>query len=212
MRWGSMALAGLLCCTSPASAIVLNAESTANNGGSAGWAIFFNVSSVAGQPLAVTEMTTASTAIAGGAFSVEVFTRTGTALGGPVGSGPGSSIAGWTSLGTAPATQGGTSSGISLPIDIPDISVPTSGTVGVAVLFFAAGPRYLGTGAPPYSNFADANLSLVTGDGRSAPFTTGGSWFASRALTGSLTYNVVPEPASFGVLALCGALALRRRR
>src|SRR5262245_38082227 len=88
-----------------ASADTLVANGTANNGGSPAWAIFFDVSANSA-PLTITEMTTASTAAAGGAFTVEVLTRTGTALGGPVGSGPGSSPAGWTSLGTANATQG----------------------------------------------------------------------------------------------------------
>jgi hypothetical protein len=36
--------------------------------------------------------------------------------------------------------------------------------------------------------FADANLTLTTGDSRSAPFTTGGTWFQSRGLHGEVTY------------------------
>src|SRR5205085_3714215 len=51
-----------------------------NNGGSSGWAIFFDLNALSG-PVTVTEMTTASTAAASAAFTVEVFTR--------VGSGPG---------------------------------------------------------------------------------------------------------------------------
>jgi hypothetical protein len=215
MRWVSRSCIALALCaayTSTTQAAILNAESTSNNGGSPGWAIFFDVSASGGQALTITDMTTASTAAAGGAFTVEVFTRTGTALGGPVTTGPGSSLAGWTSLGTAPATQGPALNGISQTINIPDIAVPASGTVGVAVLFTGAGPRYLGTGTPPYSNFDDGALHLTTGDGRSQPFTTGGSWFASRALTGSLTYTAVPEPASIAMLASVACLAIRRRR
>src|SRR5262245_59766185 len=120
--------------------------------------MFFDVNSVAGNALMITEMTTASTAAAGANYTVEVFTRVGTALGGPVGSGPGSSPAGWTSLGTALATQGPVGSGVSLPINIPDIPVGPSGITGVAVLFTGAGPRYFGTGAPPYSNYFDSDL------------------------------------------------------
>jgi hypothetical protein len=159
----------------------------ANNGGSAGWALFFDFQATAGD-VTVTELTTASSATANSAFSVEVFVRSGSALGGPVGSGPGSSPLGWTSLGTAPATQGPVSSAISLPIDIPDVLVMNGQTVGVALQFTTAGPRYFGTGTPPYSVFSDANLTLTTGDSRSAPFTTGGSFFSSRALVGSVTY------------------------
>jgi hypothetical protein len=180
----------------------------ANNGGSAGWAMFMDLEALSGN-LTVTELTTANTGAAGAGFSVEVFTRTGTALGGPVGMGPGSSPAGWTSLGVAAATQGATPSGVSLPIDIPDIALTQGQVTGVALQFSGVGPRYFGTGTPPYSVFSDANLMLTTGDGRSAPFTTGGSFFTSRALVGEITY--IPEPASLTLIGL-GVLALARRR
>lgn len=181
----------------------------ANNGGSPGWAIFFDLMATSGD-LLVTHLTTASTATAGAGFTVEVFTRSGTALGGPVGSGPGSSPAGWNSLGVANATQGGTSSGISLDIDIPDIALTSGQVTGVALLFTGAGPRYFGTGTPPYSVYSDANLMLTTGDARSAPFTTGGSFFSSRALVGSVTY--IPTPGAVTLLGLAGLAAARRRR
>ena len=160
-----------------------------NNGGSAGWAEFFDL--IAGtRDISVTQMKTGSTATASSSFSVEVFTRSGTALGGPVGSGPGSSSAGWTSLGTVPVVQGATSSGISLVFTIPTILVPAGDTVGVAVKFSVVGPRYFGTGSPPLSTYSDTNITLITGEGRSAPFTPTGSWFSSRALTGEVRYVV----------------------
>jgi hypothetical protein len=178
------------------SQIILNAHAgPANNGLSSGnAAMFFDVT--ASTPgVTITEMTTAATAAAGAAFTVEVFVFNGSGLGGPVGSGPGSSPTGWTSLGTAPATQGATTNGISLPIDIPDIVLTQGQVTGVAIRWVSTGgPRYLGTGAPPLSVFSDANLSLTTGDARSAPFTTGGSWFSSRALVGSLTYTAGSGP------------------
>lgn len=193
LRWGAFlfALAVMLGAASPGAAQTLNTHpGPANNGGSPGWAIFFDVTSTG--PISVTQMTTASTAAANAAFTVEVFTRVGTALGGPVGSGPGSSPAGWTSLGTAPATQGPVASGVSLPIDIPDIALVGGQLTGVAILFTGAGPRYFGTGTPPYGTYSDANLTLVTGDARSVPFTTGGTFFTSRELVGSVTYVPVP--------------------
>lgn len=160
-----------------------------NNGGSAGWAIFFDL--IAGsRNIDVTHMRTGSTAAAAASYSVEVFTRAGTALGGPVGSGPGSSTAGWTLLDTVPVVQGPTASGISEVFALPTIAVGAGDTVGVALRFIGAGPRYFGTGTPPYSVYADTNLTLVTGDGRSTPFTTTGTWFASRALTGEIHYSV----------------------
>jgi hypothetical protein len=171
--------------------------------------MFFDLEGLNGN-YSVTHLTTANTGAAGAAFSVEVFVRSGTALGGPVGTGPGSSTAGWTSLGTAPATQGPVGSGVSLPIDIPDISVMQGQITGVALQFATVGPRYFGTGTPPLSVFQDGNLQLTTGDSRSVPFTTGGTFFTSRALVGELTY--VPEPSSLVLLAMAGFATMLRRR
>jgi hypothetical protein len=159
-----------------------------NNGLGTGGAIFFDLTALS-TDLVVTEMTTGSTAGAGGTFTVEVFTRAGTALGGPVGSGPGSSSVGWTSLGTAAATQGGTANGVSLPINIPDIGLEAGQLTGVAVRFTGAGPRYRGTVAAPYGTYSDANLSVQTGEARSAPFTPTGLFFSPRELVGSLIYE-----------------------
>ncbi|HLT24157.1 MAG TPA: hypothetical protein VK004_03460, partial [Ignavibacteria bacterium] len=175
--------------------VTILAHPTANNGGSPAWAFFMDL--IAGPDnITVTQMSTASTAGAGATFSVEIFTRTGTALGGPVGSGPGSSPAGWTLLDTVPVTQGPVASGTSLVFSIPPISISAGDTVGVAVRFIGAGPRYFGTGTPPYSVFSDTTLTLVTGDGRSVPFTPTGSFFTSRALTGEIRYVVDAPPPS----------------
>ena len=186
----------------------LNANATANNGGSAGWAAYFDVT--ASQALAITGLTTASTAAAGASFSVEVLTHAGSALGA---TGANGSPAGWTSLGTATATQGAAGSGISLLIDIPDILLAAGQTTGIALVFGGAGPRYFGSGTAPLQTFADSFLTLVTGDARSVPFSTGGSYFSSRGLTGSLVYAPVPEPATWAMAAMgIAGLALRLRR
>ena len=179
-----------------------------NNGGSAGWAMFLDL--IAGsQRVTITDMTTASTAAAAAGYTVEFLTRSGTSLGGPVGSGPGSSLAGWTSRGTVPVVQGPVVNGVSELFATPNFSVNPHETVGVAIRFNGVGPRYFGTGTPPYSIYSDANLTLVTGDGRSTPFTTTGSWFASRALVGEIHYTTTPvgvnelgqeTPATFALL------------
>lgn len=191
---------------------VLNANpGAANNGGSVNWAMFFDLTGGA-LPVNITHMTTASNATAGSALAFEVWVRDGSGLGGPVAAGPGSSPAGWNLLGVANGTQGPVSSGVSELINIPDIFVGAGQTVGVALRFTVAGPRYFGTGTPPYGVYSDGNLMLTTGDVRSAPFTTGGSFFASRELVGSLTYTVIPAPGSAALLALGGLVAMRRRR
>lgn len=208
----SLSVVATLALAGAAQAVVLNANpGPANNGlSTAGSGLLFDLSTTSN--LLVTHMTTASSAAANAAFTFEVFTRTGTALGGPVGSGPGSSPAGWTSLGIANATQGATGSGISLLIDIPDITLGP-GVTGVALRWLTGGgPRYFGTGTPPLENYTDGTLSLLTGDARSAVFTTGGTWFSSRALVGSLTYEVIPAPGAAGLFAVAGLAAARRRR
>jgi len=156
----------------------------ANNGGSANWGMFLNLIAAPTYQVTISAMTTASTAAASASFSVEFFVRQGNALGGPVGSGPGSSPAGWTSLGSVPVTQGAVSSGVSLLFATPVITINPGDTAGVAMVFTGAGPRYFGTGTPPLEVYTNTGLTLVTGDGRSAPFTPTGSWFSSRALVG----------------------------
>ena len=195
-----------------ASAATLNANpGPANNGLSSGNpGLLFDLSATTN--LMVTHLQTAASAAAGGAFSFEVYTRVGSALGGPVGAGPGSSLSGWTLVGIANGTQGATSGGVSLQIDIPDINVIAGQTTGVALRWISGGgPRYFGTGSPPLENYSDGTLTLITGDARSAVFTTGGTWFSSRALVGSLTYEI-PTPGAASLLAIAGLTGIRRRR
>ncbi len=197
----------------PLSAEILQANPTTNNGGSSGWGIFFDLSATSG-PLTITGMTTASSASAGATFSIEIFTRMGSGLGGPVNMGPGSSPAGWTDLGSASVTQGATSGGISMEIDLPDFNIAMGQIMGIAIVFSGAGPSYFGTGTPPIQHFSDGMLTLDTGDSRTMPFTPGGSFFSSRGLTGSITYQAVPEPSTFALFGIAGLglAAFSRRR
>jgi len=174
-----------------------------NNSGSPGSAIFFDLEANTG--IVVTGLTTAANALPGATFSVRISTRAGTALGGPVSAGPGSSSAGWTVLGTVPATQG--SGQISLPITLPELPIAAGQVLGVAVEFLSAGPRYFGTGAVPLETYSNANLTLRTGDSRSAPFTTTGDFFSSRALVGSIQYRLADPilPANPGPSDNAGA-------
>lgn len=179
--------------------VLLANPGPSNNGGSAGWAMFLNLIAAPTHQVTISAMTTASAAAANASFNIEFFVRQGNALGGPVGSGPGSSPVGWTSLGIVPVTQGPTASGVSLLFATPVITINPGDTAGVAMVFTGAGPRYFGTGTPPYEIYSNTGLTLVTGDVRSAPFTPSGSFFTSRALVGEVHYDaVVPvELASF---------------
>jgi len=166
----------------------LVANTSNNNGLTSGMpGLFFDFTAGAND-LTVTELSTASNRAPGETFDIEVWTFAGSGLGGPVSSGPGSSPTGWTSLGVATATQGLVQNGTSLPIDIPDIVVPAGQTVGVALVYLGGGSRYFGQGSTPPQVFSDANLTLTTGNSRSQPFTTSGSFFESRGLHGEVTY------------------------
>ncbi len=171
----------------PALATLLNLNpGPSNNGGSANWAIFLNVEAI-GPAIRVTELTTASNAAANAAFSIEVYIRTGTGLGGTLTGGPGGSANGWTLLGTAPATQGPVANAVSLPIDIPDIIVPAGGVVGVALKFLNVGPRFKDC-VGGYETYQDGMAKVVTGDVRTVPFTGTGLLLTQRCLVGSITY------------------------
>jgi len=184
---------------------ILIANTSSNNGGSPDWAMFFDLIAGPGGVI-ITGMTTASQATANITFSIEFFTRSGTGLGGP-----GGSSAGWTSLGVVPVTQGPIDAGISLLFPTPVISINPGDTVGVAMLFTVWGPRYFGTGTPPFQVFADTNLTLITGEARTAPFTGGGSIFSSRGLVGEIHYDepVPVELFSFTASVLQNVVELR---
>lgn len=167
---------------------VLNASAgPSDNGNSAGGALLFDLEASTG--VVITGFSTASSAPPGATYQVTVRTRPGTALGGPVTTGPGSSPNGWSNLGSFTVTQG--SGEVSLPIALPSIAIGAGQTLGVAVVFPPGSTaRYLGLGTPPIQTFTDGSLTLRSGDARSAPFTTGGDFFSSRTLVGSIEYRL----------------------
>lgn len=174
-----------------------------NNSGSIGSGMFFNLQSASGA--VVNGMTIASVALPGEGFQIEVYTRAGTALGNVVGSGPATSTAGWTLRGTVSARQG--PGEVSLPIALPDLAVVPGQTLGVGLRFLGVGPRYFGIGTAPQESYTSPGLSLITGQAMSAPFTTGGNVFGSRALVGSLSWRLPGErlPAAPGPSTNAGA-------
>lgn len=166
---------------------VLNASAGPSDNGLVGGALLFDLDASTG--VVITGFSTASSAPPGATYQVTVHTRPGTALGGPVSTGPGSSPDGWRNLGSFTVTQG--SGEVSLPIALPSIAIGAGQTLGVAVVFPAGlSVRYLGVGTPPILTFSDGSLTLRSGDARSAPFTTVGDFFSSRTLIGSIEYRL----------------------
>ncbi len=188
-----LTLAALLTLVSsaPAQAPTLLANPAANNGQSDnGVGLFFDVESLV--DTRITHLSTASGTSLGTTFRIEVLTRAGSVLGNP---GPGQSQNGWTSLGVATGRQNLIDTNLpSGLIDIPDIDVPCGGVVGVALVFVDTSANYFGIGPTPVQTFSDGTLTLATGDARSQPFTSSGSFFSSRALVGELVYEEVREP------------------
>lgn len=166
---------------------VLNASAGPSDNGLVGGTLLFDLEASTG--VVITGFSTASNAPPGATYQITVHTRPGTALGGPVSTGPGSSPNGWRNLGSFTVTQG--SGEVSLPIALPSIAIGAGQTLGVAVVFPAGlSVRYLGVGTPPILTFSDSSLTLRSGDARSAPFSTVGDFFSSRTLIGSIEYRL----------------------
>jgi hypothetical protein len=184
--FSSRALVGSIVYRSANAALPAN-PGPSNNGGGVGSALLFDLEASTG--VVVTGLTAATDALPGATFNIRISTRAGTALGGPVDSGPGSSPAGWTVLGTVTGMQGSNGE-VSLPITIPEIKIAAGQVVGVAVEFLDITQNYFGLASPPLETYLNPNLTLRTGDVRTLPFTTGGNYFSSRALVGTVLYRL----------------------
>jgi hypothetical protein len=189
--WKLVVLLALACRQSVHAQSVLTANpGPANNADTVDSALLFDVEAT--RSVVITGITTASAALPSASFSVRVYTRDGSAAGGPVGTEPGSSALGWPLRATVTATEG--SGEVSLPITLPDLTVTAGHTLGIALQFLDAAARYFGSGTPPIETYGNSALTLRTGDARSSPFSTAGASFSSRAMVGSLRYRLAdPE-------------------
>lgn len=161
-----------------------------DNSQASGAAMFMDITAPSGTT--VRGFRVASTAPPGTTYQVQVFTRTGTALGGTLSTGPGSSSTGWTPQPSVTVRQGATGE-VSIPVLIQGITVNSGQTRGVALVFNGAGPAYRGLGVGTPVAYEGSGLRVVTGEVRTAPFTTGGSLFVSRELVGDVYFDR-PEP------------------
>lgn len=171
--------------------LVLNAhDSPWNLRASEPAAMFFDLQSLQ-TAVVVTAISTANDADPGQSFRFELLIRDGTGLGGSATSGPGSTLDGWLSLGTATGTQGPVGGGVSLPVEIPRFVIRPGHTTGVALYFrHDWGPNFYRTVSAPYWLYEDQNLRITTGDVRVLPFTLGQLFFSPCALVGSVTYEL----------------------
>jgi hypothetical protein len=155
-------------------------------GYSASVALFFDLEALR-DPVVVEGFTTALNMGPGQPFTLQVWTRDGTSLGGTATSGSGYSTVGWTSLGFVQGEQGPLGGGISLPVSIPRFLVRPGHITGVALDFYTGGPATYGD--LMYYAYADDAIRLTTGDVRTPSFTLGQSYFPRQPLIGSIIYD-----------------------
>jgi hypothetical protein len=156
----------------------------ANNGGSQGWAIYFDLTALSSD-LAITGLQTFSTAGAGGDIGFDIYTRPGTHAGFT------NSLDGWTLHGSALGVGVGNGSGtVSNLIDIPDVELQQNNVTGIALWFTTSGPRYFGTSGNIQQVYENSDLRLFGGTSKSVPFSTMGSTFTPRIFSGVVHYDV----------------------
>ena len=185
---------------SAASADTITTLFAANNSNSAGGGVYFDVT-VGALPIEVTSFTTNANSPAGGEIiAFEVYTHAGGSGGFE------NSPAGWTleATGTGIAAIRDTPTAVALS---NSFVLAANTTVGMALSIGPnVGSAYTTNGLATFSN---ANVQLDLGSTNNLLF--GAGLFSPRVWNGSITYNVIPEPATLGLLAL-GGLALIRRR
>jgi hypothetical protein len=187
----------------PAAAVTLSTPLSGGNGQSG---IMFDL--VAGQQ-ALT-ITGGAISLAAGAWDLEVYTRPGTIVGNL-------GAAGWTLISSISGVSGG-GVGTQTFFDFSDFSMAAGSTTGLYITAInGTGVNYTNGTAVGAVVASDANLSILSGFGRSYAFD---SSFSPRNFNGSIVYSVgpvsgVPEPENWAMLiagfGLVGAVSRRRR-
>ncbi len=202
MKIAALALVAALAGTAMGGVIAANPTSNNGTGG-----VFLELTPTS-QSLSLTAFASQFGSAAGSAVSVEVWTRPGSYAGFTA------SNVGWTLTQTVSGTSAGTAITSADILLTSPIAVPFGGTTSVYLhsITVGGGLRYFGTGTTSNTNFSNADLSLFTSISRTGAVAFAGTQFTPRAFTGTLTYDVVPAPASMALLAFGGLVAGRRRR
>lgn len=187
---------------SAASADTITTLFAGNNRGNPGGGVYFDVT-VGALPLEITGFEVNSFTGAGANIAFEVYTRAGTHIGSE------GNPAGWTQV----ATGSGTTAGANIPSAVTlnnTFVLPANSLIGMALTLGPAANHYYTNGTGNNQHFENApDVALDLGSATNALFA--GSPFTPRVWNGSITYTVIPEPATLSLLAL-GGLALLRRR
>jgi len=178
-----------------------------NNSGSAGGAVYFDVT-VAGNALTITgfDVNTSATT----AFGFQVWTIVGTYVGNET------NQAAWTMAGTG----SGTGAGLNLPSAVTlnaTFDLAASTTYGMAIILADVGggnavSNNYTNGTGGNQNYSNADIALSLGAASNVPFTA--PLFTPRVWNGTIYYSTVPEPGTIAILGIgvASLLALRRRK
>ncbi|MFN7937794.1 MAG: PEP-CTERM sorting domain-containing protein [Bryobacteraceae bacterium] len=180
---------------------VLETTYAAGNGGASGWSVLFDLNVLASSGITITALDVNVSATAGTAFTLDIYTRTGTASGFETNSG------GWTLVSSGSGSSAG--QGNHSAVNVTDFFL-AQGISGVAVRYLGVSPAYT-NGNTPFSN-ADVSLTGVSSTSNSSgPFT--GSINNPRTWNGTIYYDAsgdVPEPSTV-LLAGIGLAAVMLR-
>lgn len=171
------------------------------NQGNQGGGVYFDVT-VGANPIEITGFEVNSPTAAGASIAFEAYTHAGGHAGNE------SSPVGWDLVTTGSGTTAGTDLHSIITLDNSFVLAANT-TVGMAITLGSAAAHRYTNGDGQNQHYEDANVALDLGTATNIFFS--GSVFSPRVWNGTIHYDVVPEPATLGLLVL-GGLALLRRR
>ncbi len=156
----------------------------ANNGGSFGGAVYFDVT-IAGSDLEINAIDVNTADGSGGSFDIDVYTIPGTSVGNETNGGL------WTLVSTGTGTAAGLNNPSNAVLATP-FTLSASTSYGIAIVMDGSHGHDYTNGTGGNQNFSNADLSMSLGQASNAPFTPG--IFSPRVFNGTLHYGSPAPP------------------